>query len=152
MKKLCILAALLLVLAPLTALAGMSAVSNEDLQDVTGRVGITLSMTMNVTASSFAWGDDDGFGTYTTDGWVILSGLSLPTIQITGITIDAGTTTGGTSYLCIGNPGGGNVVTGTLTIGDLIIGSTANSTTQSIGEVTVNGIGISFDSILISGH
>lgn len=150
MKKLCILAALLLVLAPISAMAGMSAASDEDLQEVTGRVGITLSMTMNVTADVFAWGDDDGFGTYTTDGWVILSGLSLPSITVNNLTIDAGTTSNSTSYLAIGTTG--NIISGDLTIGSLIIGSSATSTTESIGEVRVTGIGVSFNTILISGH
>jgi len=150
MKKLCILAALLLALVPVTAMAGMTAASDMDLQDVSGQTGITLSMTMRVAATGFAWGDNDGFGTaYTTDGWLILRGVVLPTVSVNGLEIDAGSTAN-TSYLAITTTG--NLITGSLTIGSVVIGSTTTDTSPSIGEIRVSGIGIGFGTILISGH
>jgi hypothetical protein len=149
MKKFCILAALVLLLAPISAMAGMSIASNEDLQDVTGQTGVTISMTMNVTATGVGWGDDDGFLGYTTEGWVVLRNVSMPSISLSGVDIDVGGD-GTTSYIAISTYG--NIITGNLTIGDLVIGSSATSTAPSAGEIRVQGIGIGFGTIRISGH
>jgi hypothetical protein len=149
MKKLCVLAALILMLLPVTAMAGMQAASDTELSEVSGQTGITIDMNMSVTAGTVAWGDDDGFSPYTTEGWVVLVGLDLPTIALSNVTIDCGGNTT-TSYLAIGTSG--NVITGSLTIADIVIGSTATSTGPSAGEVRISGIGISFGTIMISGH
>jgi hypothetical protein len=150
MKKLCILAALVLFLAPMSAMAGMSVATDGDLQDITGQTGVTISMNLNVTATGIAWGDSDGFGTYNTEGWVILSSVDLPSIILNDVTIDAGYN-GTFSYLAIGT-GGGNVISGDLTIKDLIIGSTASAAGPSAGEIRIEGIGIGFGTIRIGGH
>lgn len=149
MKKIGILAVLALILMPVSAMAGMSVASDADLQDVTGQTGITISMAMNVNATGIAWGDDDGFGTWTTQGWVVMRNVSMPTISLSGVDIDAGGD-GTTSYLAIITSG--NIITGDLTIGDLVIGSSATSTTESAGEIRIEGIGIGFGTIRISGH
>jgi hypothetical protein len=151
MKKLSILAVLLMVLAPVSAMAGMTAASDMDMADVSGQTGITISMTMSVTATGFAWGDDDGFGaTYTDPGWVVLSGLSLPTIALSGVTIDAGTSAAGTSRLQIGTVG--NIISGDLTIDAVVIGDGPAAVAPSIGEIRVTGIAVGFGNILIGGH
>ncbi|MDI6797184.1 MAG: hypothetical protein QMD09_09575 [Desulfatibacillaceae bacterium] len=149
MKKLSILAILLLVLAPASAMAGMTAASDMDLADVSGQTGITISMSMTVSATGFAWGDDDGFVGYADDGWVILSNLSLPTIALSGVTIDAGTNAG-VSRVQIGT--GGPIITGDMTIGAVIIGTGPTSIGPSLGEIRVTGISIGFGDILIGGH
>jgi len=149
MKKLCVLAALILMLLPVSAMAGMQAASDTELNEVSGQTGISITMNMNVTAGTIAWGDDDGFAPYTTAGWVVLAGVKLPTIALSNVTIDCGGNTT-TTYLAIGTTG--NVVTGSLTISDVVIGSAANSTTPSAGEIRISGIGISFGTIMISGH
>ena len=150
MKKLCVLAALILMLLPMSAMAGMQAASDTELSEVNGQTGITLTMSMSVTAGTVAWGDDNGFATYTTEGWVVLSGVTLPTIALNNVTIDVGGNTT-TTYLAIGT-GAGNVITGNLTIADVVIGSSATSTTPSAGEIRISGIGISFGTIMIAGH
>lgn len=149
MKKLCVLAALVLMLLPVSAMAGMQAASDTELSQVSGQTGITLDMNMSVTAGTVAWGDDNGFATYTTEGWVVLSGVTLPTISLSNVTIDVGGNTT-TTYLAIGTSG--NVITGNLTIADVVIGSSATSTTPSAGEIRISGIGIAFGTIMISGH
>jgi hypothetical protein len=149
MKKLSILAILLLVLAPASAMAGMTAASDMDLSDVSGQTGIVISMNMAVTATGFAWGDDDGFAGYPDAGWVVLRDITMPTIALSGVTIDAGTT-GGSSRVQIGT--GGNIITGDMRIGAIVIGSTSTAATPSIGEVVITGIGIGFGNILIGGH
>lgn len=149
MKKLSILAILLLVLAPASAMAGMTAASDMDLADISGQTGITINMSMSVTATGLAWGDDDGFSGYGSDGWVILSNLSLPTIALSGVTIDAGTT-GAASRVQIGT--GGPIITGNLTVGAIVIGSTSTAVSPSLGELRVTGISIGFGNILIGGH
>jgi hypothetical protein len=149
MKKLFILAALVLFLVPVSAMAGMSVASDTDLQDITGQTGVTISMNMNVTATGIAWGDSDGFGTWTTQGWVVLQNVVLPTIALSGVTIDVGSQVG-MSWLAIGTTG--NIITGDLTIGALVIGSSATSAGPSAGEIRIEGIGIGFGTIRIGGH
>jgi len=148
MKKLCLLLALMLI--PASAMAGMTAVSDVDLEGVTGQTGITISMTVTVTASSLAWGDSDGFGTYTTEGWVILSSVTMPNTSLTNVTIDVGSD-GTTSILQI-DVGSGNLIQGDMTIGSVIIGTTATASTESIGEIRMTGLGIKTGAIRIRGH
>jgi len=149
MRKLCLLAALLMLL-PVSAMAGMSAVSDVDLEEVTGQTGITITMNVTVTATSMAWGDSDGFGTYSTAGWVILSTVQMPNVSLTGVTIDCGSD-GVNSILQI-DVGTGNLISGNLTIGNVVIGTTASASTQSIGEVRMTGLGIQTGAIRIMGH
>jgi hypothetical protein len=149
MKKLLVLAAIMM-LVPVSAMAGMTAVSDVDLEGVTGQTGITISMTVTVQADSMAWGDSDGFGTYCTQGWLILSTVSMPNVQLTNVTIDCGSD-GSTSMLQI-NLGTSNLIQGNLTIGNVIIGTTANAVTQSIGEIRMTNLGIKTGAIQISGH
>ncbi|MEW5735551.1 MAG: DUF6160 family protein [Thermodesulfobacteriota bacterium] len=149
MKKLFVLAAVLMMLLPVSAMAGMQAASDTELNEVSGQTGITIDMAMSVSAGTIAWGDDNGFAPYTTAGWVVLAGVDLPTIALSNVTIDVGGNTT-TTYLAIGTTG--NVVTGSLTIADVVIGSSATSTTPSAGEIRISGIGISFGTIMISGH
>jgi len=150
MKKLVILAALLMLL-PVSAMAGMSAVSDTDLEEVTGQVGLTITMTVTVTASTIAWGDSDGFGpTYTSQGWVILSNVTTPNFQLTGVTIDAGSDNS-SAYVCI-NTGATNIISGNMTIGALIIGTTGTATGASTGEIRMTGLGVQVGALIISGH
>ncbi|MBI5844265.1 MAG: hypothetical protein HZB23_06315 [Deltaproteobacteria bacterium] len=149
MKKLLVIAAMLLLLAPVSAMAGMTTASELELEDVTGQVGMTIDMSMNVVATDVAWGDSDGFGTYTTAGWLRLRNVTLPTISINGLVVDQGTGAG-VSYIALATTG--NLITGSLTIESVVVGSTATATTESLGELRVGGIGVSFGTIRISGH
>jgi len=149
MKKLCILAALMLVL-PVSAMAGMTAVSDVDLEGVTGQTGITITMNVTVSADSMAWGDSDGFGTYSTAGWLVLSAVTTPSVNLTNVTIDCGSDAT-TSILQI-DLGTSNLIQGNLTIGNVIIGTTSNASTASIGEIRMTGLGIKTGAIQIKGH
>jgi hypothetical protein len=148
MKKLCLLLALMLI--PASAMAGMSAVSDVDLEEVTGQTGITITMTVTVSATSVAWGDSDGFGTYSTEGWVILSSIAMPSVNLDGVTIDVGSD--GTDSILQIDVGTDNIIEGNLTIGDVIIGTTASASTESIGEIRMTGLGIKTGAIQIMGH
>lgn len=147
-KSLFVLAALLLV--PIAAIAGMTAISDSELQDVEGQTGITISMNMSVTAGTVSWEDDDGFAGCTSTGAVILSGMTMPDVSITSVDIDAGTCSG-TSWLAIAT-GDSNLISGDMTITDLIIGSSDTATQYSLGKFTQTDIGISFGTIKIAGH
>ncbi len=149
-KKTGICVLVFLVIFPALALAGMVMVDDEmELGDVTGQVGMTVDMTLSMTLTSLAWGDADGFGTYTTAGWLIMSSVSMPQIQMNNVQIDLGKA-GSTSYLSIATSG--NLITGNLTIGSLVVGSSATSSTESLGEIRVTGMAVSFGTIRISGH
>jgi hypothetical protein len=150
MKKLCLLAALALVLLPASAMAGMTAVSDVDLEGVTGQTGITITMTVTVEATTMAWGDSDGFGTYSTEGWVILSDVTMPNTNLDNVTIDCGSD--GTTTILQIDVGNDNLIEGNLTIGDVVIGTTASASTESIGEIRMTGLGIKTGAIRIKGH
>lgn len=149
MKKLALLAALLVFL-PVTAMAGMSAVSDVDLEGVTGQTGITITMNVTITASTIAWGDSDGFGTYTSAGWVVLSDVTMPALNLSGVTIDVGSD--GTDSVLQIDVGTGNLIQGTMIIGDVVIGTTSSASTESIGEIRVTGLGVKTGAIQIKGH
>jgi hypothetical protein len=120
------------------------------MQEVDGQTGITISMTMSMTATGMAWEDNDGFGTCTSTGAVILSGVTMPGISLSSVVIDAGTCAG-VSYVAI-DTGTDNIVAGTMTINSLIIGSSDTAATQSLGKFVQRDVGISFGVIEISGH
>lgn len=147
-KSLFVLAAVLLV--PFAALAGMTAISDSELQDVEGQTGITINMTLSVTAGTVSWQDNDGFTGCTSTGAVILSGMTMPTVTVTNVDIDAGTCTG-TSWLAIAT-GTSNLISGDMTITDVIIGNADTATQYSLGKFVQTGIGISFGTIKIAGH
>lgn len=147
-KSLFVVAALLLV--PVAALAGMTAISDTELQDVDGQTGITVSMDMNIAMGGMSWQDNDGFDSCTSTGAVVMSGVTMPTVSLSSVTIDAGTCSA-TSWLAIAT-GTANLVTGSMTITDLIIGASDTVTVQSLGKFSQSGIGIRFGTIKIAGH
>jgi len=141
---------LMLLLLPAAAIAGMTAASDMDLEEVTGQTGITITMNVTMSADSMAWGDSDGFGTYSTAGWLVLSAVSTPSVNMQNVTIDCGSD-GTTSILQI-NLGTSNLIQGNLTIGNVIIGTTASASTASIGEIRMTGLGVKTGAIQVKGH
>jgi hypothetical protein len=109
MKKVLLLAVLaVFVMVPFTSFA-KSAISEGDLAAITAQEGVTInfnSFTVGaITIDVQSWGDGNGFGTYTTAGWVGASiALSSDFVTITGdLTIDVGTS-GSVTALGIGLP------------------------------------------------
>jgi len=78
-----------------------------------------------------------------------LRNVALPTISINGLVVDTGSSAT-TSYIALATTG--NLITGNLTIASIIVGNTATATTESLGELRVQGIGVSFGTIRIAGH
>lgn len=109
MKKLAL--ALILLMVPVAAMAGMNAfmdmdeMSSTEMAALTGQTGITMNAQITINDGYIAWGDSDGCGgtTATTDGWLTLSGINVASLTITGQTIDI-CRVGGTSWLTIGIP------------------------------------------------
>jgi len=141
---------MVLMLLPASAIAGMTAASNLDLEEIAGQTGMTLTMSVTVQADSMAWGDSDGFGTYTTAGWLILSTVTMPTVNMSNVTVDCGSD--GTTAILQINLGTSNLIQGNLTIGNMIIGTTASASTQSVGEVRMTNLGVKTGAIQIKGH
>ncbi|MEW5733783.1 MAG: DUF6160 family protein [Thermodesulfobacteriota bacterium] len=138
MKKWFLIAAAL-VMVPAVVMAGMSAVSQKELGEVQGQTGVTLQITaLNVVANTVAWGDDNGFAPYTTAGWAILGGVDLPNVHIGGLFDVGGNTT--TTYFLWTKPTTIPLLEGNLTVADIILGSSATSTTPSLGELRVNSL------------
>jgi len=107
MKKILVLAAIIMLL-PVSAMAGMTAfmnmdeLSSNDMQTVTGQTGITIVADITTVDNYVAWGDNDGFGANTTAGYVTLSTMNVSNQSVT-VTIDSGTVTTG-SYVAISIP------------------------------------------------
>lgn len=109
MKKLLLLAAVLVMLLPVSAMAGMTAfmdmneLSSSDMSDVTGQTGITIYATLNINNGYVSWSDDDGFGGLCSlQGFVTLATIQSTGINLDGLTIDAcndGVTTYVTIYI-----------------------------------------------------
>ncbi len=147
MKRLFLVLAVLLT--PVAALAGMSALNDKDMDTVKGQTGISVDSFVRVNVGSVAWGDSDGFGTYTTQGWLILSNISNLFFWFAG-QIDVGGTAGN-SYLQY-TMGPTPFFLGPLRIGSVIIGSTATATTQDLGEIRISNTTVIPTYIRISGH
>jgi hypothetical protein len=81
-----LLAFLALVLLPMSAMA-MTAVSDQDLADVTGQSGVSINanLTMDLSITAVAWGDEDGLGegSGTTRGSIGIKNLDLTNMTIT---------------------------------------------------------------------
>jgi len=145
-----IIAVSLLIILPALAFSGMVLVDDEmEIEGVTGQVGLTVDMSLSMSATGIAWGDSDGFTGYTSPGWLIYRNVVLPTIAMSNVVIDVGRATT-TSYIAIATTG--NLITGDLTIGSIVVGSSATSTTESLGELRITGMAVSFGTIRISGH
>jgi len=155
MKKLLVLAALLLMV-PVSAMAGMTAfmdmdeLSNNELAQTTGQVGITINTSIgSITGGYVAWGDSDGCaGCGSTAGWLSLSTLTITTGQNISMTVDACTTAAGTSYLVLGITSGSI----NLDIAHMRVGSAAGAGAD-MGELSVSALNLGGGVTLkITGH
>jgi hypothetical protein len=62
MKKILTLIAVLAILFPVSAMAGMTAITDSEMSDVTGQVGIDISVvdfSMDMSIANISWGDGD---------------------------------------------------------------------------------------------
>jgi hypothetical protein len=157
MKKILVLAACVLLLLPVSAMAGMTAfmgmdeLSNSEMSDVTGQTGITIDVDLAVTGGYIAWGDDDGCTNGTVlgaTGYLILSTVTMSNVHITGLEIDA-CSDGTTTYLDIYVP--------TLTLNQRVhairLAATADfGAGLSLGSLIIGSMTYSSTSVLIRAH
>ncbi|MBU2488452.1 MAG: hypothetical protein KKA60_03580 [Proteobacteria bacterium] len=154
------------------ATAGMSTITDMEMDGVHGQTGIHLEITgLNVESGNMAWEDKDGFTGAGATGAVILSGVSTPTFMFTA-DIDVGTTAAGTSYLSIdppaipaafwnplfgvSAPGGANnlapLIYGDFSVNDVIIGDGVAATAESLGKFSSQNFVFAVEYIRIAGH
>jgi hypothetical protein len=145
-------------MVPFTSFA-KSAITESDLAAITAQEGVTIDFS-NFTVGGISinvqsWGDGDGFGAYTTAGWVGATDINLASdfITITGeMTIDVGTS-GAVTALGIGLPGlnfSGDMYQ-TIRLAD----SAANlaTSTQILGTAYMSGLSVSpTGSLIIRAH
>jgi len=157
MKKVLILVAVLAMLLPASAMAGMTAfmdmdeLSSTDMSDVTGQTGITIYASIGILNGYVSWSDDDGCTAFGTAGFVTLATIKSSNISINGLTIDA-CNDGTTSYVSISIP--------TLTLNQSIsavrIGTAHAVGTgpggPSIGRIDQSNITLSSSWLRVSGH
>jgi hypothetical protein len=157
MKKLLVLAAVLLLIVPATAMAGMTAfmdmdeLSSNELADTTGQAGITLRTTLTiVTGGYIGWGDDDGCTTTvnaTNQGWLTLSSIWSDGVTLTDVTIDVCSNEAGDQWVVIAVP--------TLTLNQGVraikVGSLIN-TDDSMGELQIVNLSLAAMTIHVRGH
>ncbi len=158
MKKLAILAAVLMLI-PASVMAGMNLLNESSLNDVTGQVGITIDQTLQVNDGFFAWTDSDGWGTTGqagAQGVLKLDNLTINdggtgSMDLTGMKIDAGTDTGGTTYLVITQPSmEGQIAIGAIYLGTSIAAATGDN--QSLGAITIGDLSVAGSTVKISAH
>jgi len=156
MKKVLVLAALLVMLLPVSAMAGMTAfmdmdeLSNTDMSDVTGQTGITIYAAVTIVNGYVSWSDGDGCSIGSTAGFVTLSTIKSSMISVNGLTIDA-CNDGTTSYVSISIP----TITLNQSIDAVRIG-TAHAVGiaggPSIGRIDQSNVTVSGSYLRISGH
>jgi len=164
MKKLLVIVAMMLML-PVSAMAGMTAfmdmdeLSNNELAQTTGQVGITVLTNIGSvtgTGGYISWGDSNGCaGCGTTAGWLNLTTLSFSVATGTeiGMTIDACTTSAGVSYLVLGISAGS--ITTDLDIQHMRVGSAVGNIGADMGELVVDNLMVNVGSTItlkIAGH
>jgi hypothetical protein len=123
MKKISILViTALLVISPL-ALFAKTAISDNDLEDVTAETGVSITFN-NVTVvgpiglTAASWGDSDGFTNYSSAGYAGMNGVSLTgnlTTLSNAAVIDVGTSGAITRV---------NIVMPTITLGTMNVDAT----------------------------
>jgi hypothetical protein len=97
MKRVYILAVIFVFVMVPAALFAKTAISDNDLSNVTAQTGVSISFSSlsvsNVSTTCQSWGDNDGFGAYSGQGWVGASqSTSGNVVGITGVmNIDVGT-------------------------------------------------------------
>ncbi len=150
---------IVLLIIPMTALARMATLTQEDLGEVTGQVGITVDLTWQMEDSFLAWTDDDGYGTTlgltNSQGVLRLDNLAIDDgddtspgpISIVGIKLDAGTTSNGTTYLCLSLPS----ISGEITIGNIVIGSQID-TGGSRGAIYLGDFNLASSTLKVMAH
>jgi hypothetical protein len=156
-KGILALALATLMVLPLAAMAGMLAgkapLPDSTLEGVTGQTGVTLDLSLRVTAGYVAYGDHDGVAaTYTDGGFLSMAGMTIDNgaggaTTINGLTIDAGTSTDGDTALIIGLP----TITGRIAFNSLKLGTAANSGT-SLGSLTIGDITMAASTVVIKPH
>lgn len=156
MKKVLILAAVLVMLLPVSAMAGMTAfmdmdeLSSTDMSDVTGQTGITINASVTIINGYVSWGDNDGCAAFSTGAFVTLATIKSSAIDLAGLTIDA-CNDGTTSYVNISIP----TLTLNQSISAIRIGTAhavGSAGGPSIGRIDQSNVTISATNLRISGH
>jgi len=156
MKKSLVIAAVLVMLLPVSAMAGMTAfmdmdeLSSTDMSDVTGQTGITIYAAVTIINGYVSWSDSDGCTAFGTAGFVTLSTIKSSLISVNGLTIDA-CNDGTTSYVSISIP----TITLNQSISAIRIGTAHAVGTNggpSIGRIDQSNVTISASTLRISGH
>jgi hypothetical protein len=154
MKKIMVLVVALLLVAPLSALAGMTAfmdmdeMSDNELAATQGQTGITMTQHLELAGGYIAWGDNDGCaGTTAGAGWLTLNNLWATGIDA-NLTIDVCTVAGeATSWLTIGIAG----QTISAGVSEIKLGSAIN-TGASLGELVIHSLTIQNSVMRITSH
>jgi hypothetical protein len=154
MKKIIVLVAALLLVAPLSAMAGMTAfmdmdeMSDNELAETTGQTGITIKQHLEISGGYIAWGDNDGCaGTSANEGWLTLNDLTVSALDA-DMTIDVCKAGGeATTWLTIGISE--QIIT--AGIAEIKVGSNINSG-PSLGELVIHSLRIASTTMQITGH
>ncbi len=164
MKKYLALTAAMLLIVPVLAMAGMTAFDNmtelgDEMAEVTGQVGITIDSSVRIDDGFFAWTDADGWGTTGqagASGSLYLDNLRVygntgttSFLEQNGLKIDAGTDTGGTTYLCITLPR----VQGVIEVGSIGLGTNQTvAAANSLGSIMIGDLDMAGSTLKISAH
>jgi len=154
MKKMLILAAVVLLMVPASAMAGMTAfmnmdeLSSKELASTTGQAGISLDVNAGIAAGGYgAWQDVDGASGMVHTG-VVTGVFGATTLALQDLRIDACTKGAGlTSYIVIDTNGNTIAVNNMVTVR---VGATVNAG-RTLGNFYTNAT-LSSLVVKIAGH
>ncbi len=148
---------------PLSVMA-MDAVTNSELEGVSGQAGVTIGFggttTTTTSFDQLSWGDTDGFGTCGSDaGWLVINGtITIDQIIADGqlLTLDVGTTTAadcspgadavviptsGTTFIAVGLPTVKLSIDTPETLG-ICLGTAAGSMDSTLGLLNLANLSV----------
>jgi len=142
MKKILLLVVAVFVMMPCASLA-RTAISDSELGAVTAQTGVTIDFhdfnLGTISINTVSWGDSNGFGVYTSAGWV---GGNL-VLSNDAITI------GGTMNIDVGTNGGVTAVG--ITLPTINVGGNIDATVKLAGDKTLTSNATTLGSVYISG-
>ncbi len=159
MKKMRFFAILSMVLLPVIAMAGMHVMHEEDMDQVSSRTGITLTIGLEMEYDKIIVYDSNGFpahstymGAMTGTGWLISDDMTAPDLNVTDLSIDTGYSSSTDTTVLRLDLGNANTLEGNLIIGDLVLGSSVTATTRSVGEVGIQYLQLKTGRLRLHGH
>ena len=144
------------MLLPVSAMAGMTAINDSAMGEITGQAGITLDQSVQISIDYIAWGDDDGCSGTTTAGFVNVCTILIDddggAANMDGMLIDSGANASdGNPAICIEMPSSTlDIDIAAIRTGTSVPGGGTQG--ESLGSLHIENLDQAGGSIKIAGH